>query len=100
MTAWQTLLASNLPFGCGIPVYESFESAAVAKTGMVPMPNTKTEQLMGGHAIVICGIDTARQLAICRNSWNTDWGMAGYFMLPLAYLVKLASDFWVVQQTK
>jgi C1A family cysteine protease len=33
-----------------------------------------------------------------RNSWGTDWGQAGYFTLPYAYLLasSLASDFWQI----
>ena len=39
----------------GIMVYESFESDAVAKNGIVPMPNLATEQLLGGHDILVVG---------------------------------------------
>src|ERR1019366_4741469 len=42
----------------GISVYSSFESDAVAKTGIVPLPAT-TETLLGGHALHACGFSLA-----------------------------------------
>ncbi len=47
----QACLAAKRVFLAGISVYESFESSAVAQTGVVPMPDFATEQLLGGHAI-------------------------------------------------
>jgi len=91
-------LAGGIPFLIGISVYESFESDAVAKTGVVPLPE-KDETLLGGHAVVCCGYDTAERTFRCRNSWGTDWGVTGYFTLPFEYLLdpNLSDDFWVVQ---
>jgi C1A family cysteine protease len=91
-------LASGLPFMIGFSVYESFESDAVAKTGIVPIP-ARTEQQLGGHAVLVVGYDDAKQRFIVRNSWGVGWGIAGYFEIPYSYLTdpKLASDFWVVK---
>jgi C1A family cysteine protease len=91
-------LASGLPFVFGFSVYESFESNEVASTGVVPMPGPD-EAVIGGHAVCAAGYDDGQQRFICRNSWGSDWGMAGYFTMPYAYLEdpQLASDFWVVQ---
>jgi len=47
-------LAEGFPFAFGFEVYASFESAAVARTGVVPMPK-KGEKLLGGHAVVAVG---------------------------------------------
>ena len=44
-------LASGYPFVFGFTVYESFESAAVAKSGHVSLPKSG-EQTVGGHAVV------------------------------------------------
>src|SRR5712691_2715928 len=49
-------LAAGFPFVFGISVYESFESAAVAKSGNVPMPKV-SEKNLGGHAILAVGYD-------------------------------------------
>ena len=94
-------LAAGFPFVFGIGVYESFESAAVARNGIVPMPK-KTEQSLGGHAILAVGYDDAQKRFIVRNSWGTDWGLKGYFTLPYAYLLdaNLADDFWTIKSVK
>lgn len=94
-------LASGFPVVYGITVYESFESAAVAKTGVVPMPG-KNEQNLGGHCTVLVGYDDASQRFIGHNSWGTGWGNAGMYTIPYAYVTNpgLASDFWVIQLVK
>ena len=91
-------IASGFPVVFGFSVYESFESATVAKTGVVPMPK-KGEKLLGGHAVLLVGYDLTKETWLVRNSWGASWGQAGYFTMPLAYLLNttLASDFWVVQ---
>jgi C1A family cysteine protease len=88
-------LSDGFPFVFGFSVYTSFETATVAKTGVVPMPTTN-ETLLGGHAVLACGYDDATQRFLVRNSWGTGWGQAGYFTIPYAYLAdpNLASDFW------
>ena len=75
-------LASGYPFVFpGFPVYASFMSAAVAKTGHASMPKPN-EQLEGGHAVLAVGYDDANQWFIVRNSWGTEWGIKGDFTLP------------------
>jgi C1A family cysteine protease len=91
-------LAHGYPFVLGFSVYESFESAEVARTGVVPMPDIAQEQLLGGHAVLAAGYDDADQRFLCRNSWGESWGDGGYFTMPYAYLTdrSLASDFWAI----
>lgn len=91
-------LASGYPFVFGFTVYESFESPQVAKTGIVPMP-ASGEKSVGGHAVMCVGYDDSTQCFIVRNSWGPGWGLAGYFMIPYAYLIQpnLASDFWTIR---
>ena len=90
-------LASGFPVVVGISVYESFESADVAKTGIVPIPDLN-EQLQGGHAVLIVGYDLQKKIYIVRNSWGADWGDKGYFYLPFEYLNTLGSDFWTIRR--
>ena len=66
-------LASGYPFVFGFTVYQSFESAAVAKTGIVPMPGPK-EKVVGGHAVLAVGYDDSTNQFIVRNSWGPGWG--------------------------
>ena len=81
-------------FGCAL--YESFESSATTKTGVVTMP-TKKEKPIGGHCMTIVGWDKSRW--IVANSWGAKWGDKGYCYMPEAYLTNnnLADDFWVIQ---
>lgn len=91
-------LAHGYPFVSGITLYESFESPAATKTGVIPMPSP-SESVLGGHAILVVGFEAAKQQFICRNSWGEAWGDHGYFYLPFAYLTShgLASDMWVIK---
>src|ERR1039457_3356324 len=90
-------LAAGFPFVFGFTVYESFESQAVAQTGVVPMP-APNEKTLGGHAVMAVGYDDSQQRFLVRNSWNTTWGIKGYFTMPYAYLTdaNLADDFWTI----
>jgi C1A family cysteine protease len=91
-------LASGFPFVYGFTVYESFESSAVAKSGIVPMPN-HGEKVLGGHAVLAVGYNDAQQRFLVRNSWGTAWGQKGYFTMPYAYLTdtNLSDDFWTIR---
>lgn len=91
-------LAAGYPFVFGFTVYESFESAAVARTGRAALPGAG-EPAIGGHAVVGVGYDDAQQRFIVRNSWGSRWGLKGYFTLPYAYVTDsdLASDFWTIR---
>lgn len=101
-TAMKAALAAGNPIIVGFTVFESFESQAVAAGGMVPMPNTATEQVLGGHAVLIVGYNDATQRWIVRNSWGAGWGDKGYFYMPYQYFTdpNLADDFWVVTTLK
>jgi C1A family cysteine protease len=91
-------LAEGYPFVYGFTVYTSFESAEVAKTGIVPMPGSG-EVVLGGHAVLAVGYDDHDQRFIVRNSWGPGWGMHGYFTMPYAYLLdaNLSDDMWTIR---
>jgi len=98
LSQMQGCLAAGYPFVFGFTVYESFESDAVAKTGIVPMP-AQGEQVLGGHCVLAVGYDDTQRRFIVRNSWGAGWGIAGYCMMPYEYLLNpsLASDFWTLK---
>lgn len=94
-------LADGSPFVFGFTVYESFESAAVAKSGVVNLPAAK-ETVVGGHAVMGAGYNDSKKRFLIRNSWGTDWGKKGYFTMPYAYLAdrNLSDDFWTIRASK
>jgi C1A family cysteine protease len=76
-------------------IYSSFLSDTVSKTGMVPMPNTQTETLEGGHCVLMIGYSDSMQTFLCVNSWGPSWGNRGLFSIPYLYVTNpdLAADF-------
>jgi len=94
----QGCLADGYPFVFGFTVYDSFESQAVASSGIVPMPGSN-EGVQGGHCVLAVGYDDAKRVFFIRNSWGPKWGMSGYCTMPYEYLLnpQLASDFWTIR---
>jgi C1A family cysteine protease len=103
-------IASNLSVVFGFTVYQSFQSQAVAQSGVLPMPKPG-ETTVGGHAVVAVGYSDSKNQVIVRNSWGSSWGDKGYFYMPYQYMTgskvssdsspingaHLASDFWAIQ---
>jgi len=94
-------LAEGFPYVFGFSVYDGFESNECAKTGVLNVPE-KTEELLGGHAVLAVGYDDASQRFIVRNSWGESWGQQGYFTMPYAYMTNrgLCSDFWTIRKVE
>lgn len=99
VSALKTALAAGFPVIIGLTLYPDFESDAVAKTGVVPMPDGKSGPV-GGHAMLAVGYDAGR--IIVQNSWDTDWGDAGFAYFPEAYVgnENLGSDYWTITDLK
>ena len=99
--AMKACLAGGVPFVLGFIVYSSFQSLAVARTGIVPMPGTR-ESIVGGHAVLVCGYNDSNQRFIVRNSWGAGWGDRGYFYMPYAYFTNpsLTSDVWAITSAR
>lgn len=95
--AIESAIASGHPVQFGIMAYASFESQAVADTGLVPMPDARTDALLGGHSVVATGYMHGESWWVA-NSWGTAWGIGGYCQMPWAYLLDpdLAGDFFVI----
>lgn len=94
-------IAQGFPVIIGFTVYQSFETQAVARTGVVPMP-APNEQVLGGHAVLVVGWDDNKGVWEVRNSWGEGWGDLGYFWMPQQYLTNpnLSGDFWTIEQVE
>jgi C1A family cysteine protease len=106
-------IASGYSCGFGIDVYSSFEGTW-AKPGFLPMPDTSTEQLLGGHAQHIVAYDDTAEFPdgtagglLIQNSWGGSdiWPMGisapgrtdgGCYWMPYAYVPAYASDIWMM----
>jgi C1A family cysteine protease len=83
----------------GFYVYSSFQTQAVAKTGIMPYPNISKEYLLGGHAVLLVGYDKTNNYFIARNSWGANWGDKGYFYMPFRVIqnTNMSADFWIIK---
>lgn len=46
----------------------------------------------GGHEYLVYGMDTVKQLVLCRNSWGVAWGINGHFYIPFDEFANLLAD--------
>jgi len=99
-TAVKNALAAGNPVTIGFNVYASFEGNLNNTTGMMPYPNVRTEQYLGGHAVCLVGYNDNLNGGrfIARNSWGTNWGDRGYFYMPYQVIqnTSMSSDFWLI----
>ena len=93
-------LANGYPVVIGFTVYSSFESGNWwYTTANMPYPNTRSESVLGGHAVLLVGYNNSTQRFIVKNSWGTNWGDHGYFYMPYQVIqnTNMSSDFWVIK---
>ena len=92
-------LSNGYPIVVGFHVYSSFMTAKVGRTGNMPYPNVRREQLLGGHAVLLVGYNKSRKVFIARNSWGTRWGDKGYFYMPFNVIknTSMSGDFWIIK---
>lgn len=99
---FKSVLYQGYTINLGFTVYSSFESDAVAKTGIMPIPNSFTEQVLGGHAVLVIGwcLLQGHLYLIVRNSWSDKWGDKGYFYMPIAFALnpRFVNDIWTVTE--
>lgn len=93
-------LASKFPFILGFQVPQELDSAAVAASGVLPLPVLPL--LNDGHDVLIVGYDqdflnnpdfiksgldpksVDSTALLVRNSWGADWGINGHFWMPFS----------------
>lgn len=94
--AMEGAIAQFDPFIFGFMWYASWDAPAVSRTGNLTVTKP-SDRVLGGHDVVICGYDSAKQVFLFRNSWG-NWGDAGYGTIPYAQALdpRKASDFWTL----
>lgn len=102
LTTLETIKESiykGYPVAFGFQVYEYMESEAMARNGILRLPQPG-EKLLGGHAVLAVGYNDTTQMVRIRNSWGQFWGQSGYFDMPYKYISEpqLASDFWAINK--
>ena len=109
----KNVLYSGNPIIFGINVFRSCLLKNVETTGIIPYPNRRKEQYLGGHCILMVGWTTynKQDYFIIRNCWGTIWGNTGettlkiingnngYGYIPKIYILDpiLAFDFYVIK---
>jgi C1A family cysteine protease len=96
----KSVLAAGFPFTFGILIYPSFENAT---DGLIPLPRAP-EQCLGGHDLISYGFKDDPSWAgggyfQGQNSWGSNWGIAGRFQIPYAYLTNASLAFQMTTGT-
>ncbi len=93
-------IVDGYPVEGGFSVPESIYGEYTDTTGVVRYP-TRTESIIGGHAVLFVGYDDSTQTLCFQNSWGENWGDGGYGYLPYSFVTNgLADDFWTIRCTE
>jgi C1A family cysteine protease len=109
----KAMLAAGFPSMFGFTIYSSAYWHENIKKGHIPIPNSRQDKVMGGHAVVAVGYDDYRKVDsadsnyfsqgafLIRNSWGTAWGESGYGWLPYDYVLQgFTRDWWSILKTE
>lgn len=86
----KTWISTNGPLATCFTVYDDFFSY---KSGTY---RHVTGGVAGGHCVCVVGYNDAGGFWICKNSWGTGWGEAGYFCIAYGQC-GIDSTMWAVE---
>jgi C1A family cysteine protease len=84
--AWATTLKGVIhalqvqPVIVGVAWYDSFFTPD--SSGVIDI--TSGAQIAGGHEFEIVGVDMEKDMFLCYNSWGSNWGLKGRFLMPFS----------------
>lgn len=80
----------------GSVLYEGYDQ--LNASNLMPNPDLTAKQV-GGHAMALCGYDSAKQQFLVRNSWGCSWGDKGYHWCHESYItdISLTDDMWICE---
>jgi C1A family cysteine protease len=88
LTDFKRVLSNKQTIAYGFSVFTGFVSQRVKDTGVVPTPDASQIIPNEGHEVLAIGyLEEHPDHCLCRNSWGTDWGMDGYFLMPWSVLL-------------
>lgn len=94
-------LLLKFPVIVGVRIFSSFLNPGCIYDGLIPVVDTHTDIMLGGHAMVIFAYDDHDAdggVFHVLNSWGTKYGRAGWFRMPYACLQRMLAESWVVQE--
>jgi C1A family cysteine protease len=100
LEAIKQVLSNRQTIPLGFTVYESFEDTSWWASGEMPIP-APGEEILGGHEVLACGyLKEYPHHILMLNSWDTSFGIGGYFLMPLAYVLDRSrvSDLRTIQR--
>ncbi len=102
LDSMKKVLVSGAVIVFGFNVYESFDAGNWdSTTGMMPLPNTKMEDVLGGHCVSIIGYSDKKKAFLIQNSWSADWALKGKFWMPYKFALSSdCDDFWCIEEIK
>jgi C1A family cysteine protease len=87
-----SLVAETQSVCAGVNVYSTWYSENLNFTGIIS--SNILGNILGYHAIVICGYDDEKQTVLFANSWGTLYGKKGFVELPYVYFEQSSFDAW------
>lgn len=72
---WKKWLSQYGPIYAAITVDGAWQNATATK-GIIE--SYDSSHIYGGHAVVICGYDSATKRVLFKNSWGKEWGDGGF----------------------
>ena len=90
------------PFTIGFKIYSSFCKLENTTNVLIPMLTEDEIQLENPslHAVLVVAYDDDTQRNIILNSWESSFGMEGYFFMHHDYTLnkQQAYDFWKTEE--